>query len=168
MNAPKARLRLAAALAVVASFMMALPVAAGGPSREPLVYPTFTIEGACDFAVLVEPVDTNVVSKIFTDAEGNVQRQITTGKTVLRLTNEASGKSIVVRVSGPVTVKPTADGEHWVQRGIGLWWAFPGEPSGPDLWLAVGRVEIDFDANFALLAIQRNSRDQPLCPALAG
>lgn len=164
----KRRLLGTAGLAVALALPTALPVAAAGPVKEPVVADPFVLEGACDFPVLIEPINVKAHNKTFLDASGNLARVLVNGHFELRLTNQANGTSITVGSSGPVTITPTADGEHWVQRGVGVWWAFDGEPSGPDLWLSVGRIEVDFDADFALLSIDRTNRDRPLCPELAG
>ncbi len=167
MSSRKRRMMATATLAVALLASASLPVAAAGPERSAIPFDPFTLEDVCAFPVLVEEITSKAIAKTFSDADGNVTRIISTGQVFLRLTNETTGASIVVGSSGPGTRTPTAGGEHWVQRGVGLYWALPGEPSGPDLWLTVGRTELDFDMDFALVSVQRSHRDRLLCPELA-
>jgi hypothetical protein len=145
----------------------------GKPERVPL--PDFTQTGgfpagvACDFAVAYEPVVNRLVATIFPADENGDVRQVVTGTLVLRLTNEETGESITVNISGPGTFTFHPDGSFTIESA-GPWLQF--DPtrtlSNSALNLTWGRVvlEVSADGSLAIFTSQRG-RVEDVCAALA-
>jgi len=94
---------------------LALPaLAAGRPTFSPVPFPAegILLPGGvfCDFDLFAEATKNTEVAKTFpADANGNVL-QIVTGQLWVRLTNVATGESLVVNISGPTRYLIHPDG----------------------------------------------------------
>jgi hypothetical protein len=112
----------------------------------------FIVSGICSFDVRVTQLVNEEVTSTFQDG-----RQQTTGQLRVRLTNIATGKSIDVNVSGPVTYTPNPDGSFTaVFRGRSL--IFPNDPNAPPaqqhiFWVASGRVVMTVSGDFAIFSL---------------
>jgi hypothetical protein len=93
--------QLAAALAatVASAVVFASAAYASKPDRFPVLNGPFTISGSCTFDVQGEPIHANETVMVLTNPQGT--EFIITGALTVRLTNVATGKSIVVNASGP-------------------------------------------------------------------
>jgi hypothetical protein len=86
---------------------------AAGPVRsavEPFPRVTFQAGEYCSFPVREEVVVTKQTAKDFFDNDGNITREIVTGRYVIRYTNLATGKRITLNASGPGTFSSLPDG----------------------------------------------------------
>jgi hypothetical protein len=112
----------------------------------------FIVSGICSFDLRVTQLVNEEVTSTFQDG-----RQQTTGQLTVRLTNIATGKSIDVNVSGPVTYTPNPDGSFTaVFRGRSL--IFPNDPNAPPpqqhiFWVASGRVVMTVSGDFAIFSL---------------
>ena len=100
---------LAGLLALGASAPAAL---AGQPARAPLFIPgpfEFPAGAACAFDVRLDILVNEEVTTTFT-APGTEVRILTTGRLIVGLTNEATGREIDVNISGPGWTTVHADG----------------------------------------------------------
>ena len=143
--------------ATVASAAQAVP-----PTRT--TEPPFDFENDsvfCGFPLRAETLRNNV--KITTFSDG---RQLVTGSHTARLTNLASGKSLVVTDAGNLRTDPkqTTDTFH----GRLVLFLFPGEPFGPGAWLFVGRTVATFAApgGFLYSNLEFTGKRVDLCAAL--
>ena len=102
-------------LASMMALTVSLPVlAAGRPTFSPVPFPPegILLPGGvfCDFDLFAEATKNTEVAKTFpADADGNVL-QIVTGQLWVRLTNESTGESVVVNISGPTRYTIGPDG----------------------------------------------------------
>jgi hypothetical protein len=134
-------------------FVMASPVAAVQPDREPAGSPGPQVLDDCGFEVDVTfPIADQVVTSFF-DQDGNLAKLIITGRNVVTYTNPANGVSITVNASGPA---------HFdFVRGT---FSFEGLNTGPwddsGLVLLAGRVDLETGEHVGHTVL--------LCPLLAG
>jgi hypothetical protein len=89
-------------------------LAAGRPTFSPVPFPAegILLPGGvfCDFDLFAVATKNTEIAKTFpADADGNVL-QIVTGQLWVRLTNEATGESVVVNISGPTRYTIAPDG----------------------------------------------------------
>jgi hypothetical protein len=124
--------RVTAVVAVIAATLMLVsaPALASAPTREPFPLEPIVIDGVCGFPVLAEPIVNQEFITTFTDEQGNVTRQIISGRLVTRLTNLDTGESVVVNTSGPGTILFEDDTVVLNGHGTGLLFFFP-EQLGP-------------------------------------
>jgi hypothetical protein len=113
-----------AIVAVVAASLVFLSATASAvkPNREPLAIEPVVVEDVCSFPVLLEPVVNKEFITTFFDKEGNITKQLITGRLVSRLTNLETDQSVVVNTSGPG--KLTFEGDTTFLEGHGLWLLF--------------------------------------------
>jgi hypothetical protein len=120
----------------------------------------------CPFPVLLETVENKAVVTIFPSG-----RVLVTGKYATRVTNLASGESIIVKNSGPLTFTPLPNGNTLVVgRGVGLFYLLAGkEPGGPGLFVSKGRLvaEIDPEAFLFVTPVEVRGKTIDLCARLA-
>lgn len=124
------RVGLPALVALLTALVVALPVAAAPPDRNVLAPQTFLIAGACDFDVLYEDLKVRYTAKFW--SRGGSLVVISTGQHRVRLTNQETGRWLIVNYNGPFRFR---DGRfsgtgHWVQ------WDLDSE----GLWLTTGRL----------------------------
>src|SRR5262245_7576520 len=101
----------AAALFLLTSMMSVSPAFADPPVREPVPLDPFVFDPApCDFPVYLEPLSNKEKIATYYDREGNIRVQIITGSFKVRLTNQDTGNSLDLNISGPFKYKYHPDG----------------------------------------------------------
>jgi hypothetical protein len=89
---------------------------AAGPSREPLALPdSFSLAAgdACAFPVRIDILVNGEYTTTFPEENGET-RILTTGRLIVGLVNESSGRQIIVNISGPALTVVHADGSSTV------------------------------------------------------
>jgi len=145
------RRRTALASVLVALAIAGIPAmaAAAKPLSEAVGMPSsFTLPAgaACDFAVRVDVQANNEQYRLWFDQAGNPTRGRLTGRLVLAFTNEESGASVTLQVSGPGHDTFHADGTistRYTGRGVPL---FEGI-----FLLSVGRHDYEVSGSWDLL-----------------
>jgi hypothetical protein len=145
------RRRTALASVLVALAIAGIPAmaAAAKPLSEAVGMPSsFTLPAgaACDFAVRVDVHANNEQYRLWFDQAGNPTRGRLTGRLVLAFTNEESGASVTLQVSGPGHDTFNADGTistRYTGRGVPL---FEGI-----FLLSVGRHDYEVSGSWDLL-----------------
>ena len=96
---------LSLVLATLTLVVLASPVAAAKPSRDPLVIPpeflVFPAGTACAFPVHAEILLNREYIKTWTDADGNPIRDQINGSLRVRLVNDLTGAFVDLNVGGP-------------------------------------------------------------------
>ncbi len=163
------KLRFSLVACLVLGALVASPgaLAQQGPEKEPL--PAEPLEFAagevCPFALRIEPVVNKETIKTFPNG-----RELITGRLTVRVTNLDEDRSIVVNVSGPVTITPLEnDMIQIVVRGRNLLWFFERDVGGARLLLTTGRAEavLDLEADAITSFVQRTGTATDLCAQLA-
>jgi hypothetical protein len=158
--------RRSSILALLAGVLLATtvvsPAQAAPPTRE--TEPPFDFDSNslfCGFPMRAETLRNTVKIATFSDA-----RQLVTGGRTVRLSNLASGQSLVLRDAGNVTTNPERTAE--VLTGSLVLFLFPGEPFGPGAWLFVGRTIATFaePGGFLYSDLDLDGRRIDLCAAL--
>ena len=156
----------------VAAMVAALapaPAAADQPVREGLPAAPLALDASiCGFAVDVAFPTNKEFSTTFANG-----KQIITGALTATLTNESSGKSIGINISGPGSFVPNGDGTTtFTLSGRSLIFLFPNQlgPGTPGrLILTSGPVVFLIDQNGNLSNLRITSASvQDMCAALAG
>jgi hypothetical protein len=146
---------------VLLAAMVASAAQADPPTRT--TEPPFDFESSlfCGFPLRSETLRNNV--KITTFSDG---RQLVTGRRTVRLTNLATGESLVVTDAGHLTTDPEQTADTFTGRLV--FPLFPGEPRGPGVWLFVGKVVATFaePGGFFYSDIAVTGRAVDLCAAL--
>jgi hypothetical protein len=128
-------------LALVLGLVIALAVPVQGafadkPVREFVPFGSDVITGFCQFDVLLDPTQVNLYVMTFTDQSGQVVKLVASGVAKVRLTNGATGTSIVVNISGPEQVRIDENGV--TDAAVGPW--LIGFPDEGTLLLTKGRL----------------------------
>ena len=129
-----------------------------------------TVEGACDFPVLVDPIINKEYIKSFFDEDGNLERQIVTGRFVTELTNLDSGESMTVNVSGPVFFTFTGDTLTVGLTGRSLLFFPPGQLTTGQAYVRVTNGPNIFEVDLTTGAItprRESTNFVDVCEALA-
>lgn len=142
------RFRIAALVAILVAFAAVPTATADKPVKVPVVIGPLTLEGVCDFPVLLEavgPQNQKVVT--FSDGRVTITGQLTTLATNL----DDPSKTWQATASGPVYLTPRPDGTTAVKgTGTNLWYFFPGmlgEDAPGALYWVRGLSEEIVDAN---------------------
>ena len=145
--------------------LLAPTAIAAKPVKEPLPTPEPSVFAAgeiCPFPLLVETVTNREKSITFSDGS-----QLITGAFKDRLTNLATGDSILANASGPARATVEGDILHVVSRGASLLLANATQPGGPGALFVHGRASFDIDlltGEPLFLVVRGNTRD--LCDRL--
>lgn len=117
----------------------------------------------CGFPLRAETLRNNV--KITTFSDG---RELVTGSHTYRLTNLATGKSLVLTDAGNLITQPDLTSETFTGRVV--LFLFPSEPFGPGAWLFIGRVVATFavPGGFFYSHLDPTGQRVDLCAALRG
>lgn len=168
--------RLVAFIALVGVIFVpsAAPAQALMPERfKPGLNPDFTVEGVCDFPVLLHDVVNNGVVTDFFDQEGNLLRESVSGLLVEQMTRlDSQGnpvRSITRNISGPGTFTFDEDGTTLVATGPWLFPFLPGDLAGQSdgiIWLTEGRFVWRLEDAGATL-ISQTGTYQDVCALLA-
>src|SRR3954452_12721116 len=147
--------------AVLLAATVATVAQADPPTRT--TEPPFDFETSlfCGFPLRSETLQSNV--KITTFSDG---RQLVTGRRTVRLTNVSTGKSLVLTDAGHLTTDPQQTVDTFTGRLV--FPVFPGEPTGPRVWLFVGKVVATFaqPGGFFYSKIDVTGRSVDLCAEL--
>jgi hypothetical protein len=152
-------LTFALLLPLAPTAIAAKPVKEPLPAPEPSVFPAGEI---CPFPLLVETVTNREKSITFSDGS-----QLITGAFKDRLTNLATGESILVNASGPARLTFDGDILHVVSRGASLLLANATQPGGPGALFVHGFARYDIDlltGEPLFLVVRGTTRD--LCEQL--
>jgi hypothetical protein len=157
-------LALALVMGVLFAATLASAAQAVPPTRE--TEPPFDFDNVslfCGFPLRAETLQNNI--KITTFSDG---RQLVTGSHTYRLTNLASGKSLVLKDAGNLITNPDETSETFTGRLV--LFLFPGEPFGPGASLFVGRVVATFaePGGFFYSDLDLTGQRVDLCAALRG
>jgi hypothetical protein len=89
-------------LTAITTLLLSSAVAAARPSKEFLPPPDGLLDSSsCGYEILVTfPVQQEYITTYF-DREGNVTKQIVTGRLVVTFTNTATDESLTTNISGP-------------------------------------------------------------------
>ena len=161
--------RLIVLATVLSTALLPSAASAGKPLKEFFPADPITVEGVCDFPVLLDPIINMEYVKSFFD-EGNLERQIVTGRFVNEVTNLDSGESITVNVSGPVFFTFADDTLTVRLTGRSLLFFLPGELTSGEAYLRVTNGPNIFvvDLLTGVINPRRESRNYvELCEALA-
>jgi len=161
--------RLIVVATVLSTVLLPSIASAGKPLKEFFPADPITVEDVCDFPVLLDPIINKEYVKSFFDDEGNLERQIVTGRFVNEVTNLDTGQSITVNVSGPVFFTFAEDTLTVRLTGRSLLFFLPGElTSGQDyLRVTNGPNIFVVDLSTGAITPRRESRNYvDLCEAL--
>ena len=157
-----------AVLAAVLTAVVAAPVLAGKPDREPLELPPVIVMGAgevCPFAVTVEFLVNNGKTMTFY-RDGEAVREIGTGSLKIRATNtsDPDQPSVTLNISGPVHTYFHPDGSstsYFGGRSISLY------PAGTFV-LTAGRAVVHFDAAGDFVSGSNAGFSADVCEMISG
>jgi hypothetical protein len=161
---------VSAAVGFVLLALVPQSVGAAAPSRFPVTpnlgpFPAGTL---CPFQLDLSAPAYNVVETVFFDSHGNVIKLAFTGRGVFQLTNDATGKTLVVNASGPGFIYPHADGSALgVGGGPGLIGLFPTDEGGPALLLVHGHETFNISPTGRISNLKIVGTVTDLCAALA-
>lgn len=163
------RLIVLAILAGIALFSTVAPASAVKPIREFLPLEDEVVSGICEFDLGITVLENNSHITTFFDQDGNITKQLITGRLVVELSNEETGASTVANISGPGTVTFTDDTA--VLESVGPWLQvfFPGDlgPGEPGMaLLTVGRFVIEF-APEGVSILKQSGRVVDVCALLS-
>jgi len=178
------RLKVFRLLAAVGSalamlvYPAALSAADGKPTRvaipdgaQSFDFPAFPAAfSACGFELAGSPVSNNQYIKTYpADANGNVRERIT-GSLKEEFANAATGKSIVVNVSGPGTLvmHPDHTADLTIEGSVPVSYLYPWNPRGPATYIYTGRTVFSIDDDGTLTLVSTTDK-QPfdVCAALS-
>ncbi len=162
------------ALAGIILTLLAAPVQALKPDRfKPGLAPDVTVEGVCDFPVLLHDVVNELVITDFFDKAGNLVRESGTGRIVEQITRlDDQGlpvRSITRNISGPGTFTFDEEGSTLTATGNWLFFFFPGDLAGQSdglVWLTTGRWVWRFEDVGATL-VSHTGAVEDVCTLLA-
>jgi hypothetical protein len=122
----------------------------------------------CPFQVDIAVTAFNVVQTVYFDSRGNVIKISFTGRGVFRLTNAATGKTLVVNASGPGFLYPQPDGSFFaVGGGPGLFGLFPTDEGGPALFLILGHETFNLSPTGRISNLKIVGTVTDMCAVLA-
>ena len=159
--------------AIAAATAAAITVAGGAVAAPPThedvgsFAASFTAGEVCEFPVTIMSVVSRERSTTFFAPDGTIDRIQVTGRLVLQLTNDATGKTATVNASGPGTLTFNPDGSvTLVGRGITLYYLRAGlDTGGPDILLLHGRNVVRLTDTLTLVSAAGSSRS--LCSLVA-
>jgi hypothetical protein len=156
--------------AVLSAALLPTVASAAKPVKEFLPAEPVVVDDVCEFPVELDPTINKEYIKSFFDNEGNLVREIVTGRFVNRLTNLETGESITVNVSGPVFFTYTEDTLTVRLTGRSLLYFMPGELTTGETYVRVTNGPNIFEVDLATGAItpQRQATNYvDVCEALA-
>ena len=171
-------------IAVVAALVAVPAASADKPDRspadpfgDPVTLPAGVV---CDFDLTVAEVVNNGTFTTFFDKQGVPRWTHGSGKLVWRYTNEGTGTSIDLNISGPGKTIEGDDGIVHVD-GTGPWGllffapdgSFPGDDPGPlgeapGAFLVTGHMQLHFDTNTGVFTlVSFTGRAESVCDMLS-
>ena len=173
-------LLLAASVSALALlvFPATLSAADGKPTRVAITddaqsfdFPAYpTPFSACSFELAGSPVSNNQYIKTYpADANGDVRERITGGLKE-EFANVATGKSMIVNVSGPATLvsHPDHTADLTIEGSVPVSYLYPWNPRGPATYIYTGRTVFSIDDDGTLTLVSTTDK-QPsdVCAALS-
>jgi hypothetical protein len=161
---------VSAAVGFVLLALVPQSVGAAAPARFPITpnlgpFPAGTL---CPFQIHLTAPSYNVFETDFFDSRGKLIKQAFTGRAVFAITNDASGKTLVVNASGPGFIYPQPDNSALgVGGGPGLIGLFPMDEGGPALLLVQGHETFNVSPLGRISNLQIVGVVTDLCAALA-
>lgn len=160
------------ALAVLVSIALlsaVVPASAVKPIREFLPLEDEVVTGICEFDLGITVLENNSHITTFFDQEGNITKQLITGRLVVELSNEQTGASTVANISGPGTVTFSDDTE--VLESVGPWLQlfFPGDLGAGEPGMALlttGRFVVEFGPD-GVSILEQSGRVVDVCALLS-
>jgi hypothetical protein len=162
--------RLVALGAVLAAVLVPSVASAESPIREFFPADPITVEDVCDFPLFFDPIINQEFVESFFDEEGNLERQIVTGRFVAELTNLDSAESITVNISGPAVFTFTEDTLTVRTEGRTLLFFLPGDLTSGQSYVRVTNGPNIFEVDLATGAttpIRESTNFVDVCEALA-
>ena len=148
-----------------------LSVAAPGPASAADFDVLFPAGTACDFDLGVDISGGSLITREFTDSDGNLVRTLTAGRgTDLTFTNVATHATVSLKGNGTVTSTTlNPDGTSTVRStGHNVLILFPTDvPAGPSTTLYVGQVTYEVDAQSVFTITGSSGRTRDLCDELS-
>jgi hypothetical protein len=150
-----------------------LASATGQPTRTPVPDSVFTASlpagAVCSFALSYAPVVNKQVYTIFPAETNGDVRQDLRGHVIFRVTNDETGNSIDVSVTGPETDIFHADGSITKTFGgpTGLALLPTDNPPGPALFLVYGRTVVNVSPSGVQTLVSETGTQVDLCALLA-
>jgi hypothetical protein len=162
---------VSAAVGFVLLALVPQSVGAAAPTRFPgtPLAGTFDAGILCPFQLDIAVVAFNVVQTTYFDSNHNVIKVSFTGRGVFQVTNDATGKTLVVNASGPGFLYPQPDGSLLgVGGGPGLIGLLPTDEGGPALLLIHGHETFNLNgATGQITNLKIVGTVTDLCAALA-
>jgi hypothetical protein len=122
----------------------------------------------CPFQVTASPVREDLRVQYHRDAAGNVDGYRATGQLIARITNDATGKSVVRNLSGPGTVVFNPDGSYdAVVSGGFLIFFLRGDNPASELLLLPGHTELHGNPDGTKTLVSTTGQTENLCETLA-
>ncbi|GGI44734.1 hypothetical protein GCM10010932_06100 [Agromyces flavus] len=143
---------------------------AAGPASAADFDAVFPAGTACDFEVGVDISGGKLITREFTDSDGNLVRTLTAGRgTDLTFTNVDTGATVSLKGNGSVSSSTLNPDGSWTVRSTGhnVLILFPTDvPAGPSTTLYVGRVTHEVDAENVFTIVGSSGRTRDLCDEL--
>jgi hypothetical protein len=140
--------------------------ATGKPTRSPVpdLAQEFVIPAgsACSFELAGDPVVNRLVTTTFPPDENGDIVQLTTGTVVERFTNVATGKSIIINISGPGRLTFHPDGSVTLEAW-GTWFIVA---EGPRAFINAGRVVLNITES-GPVTVSQSGHEEDICAALS-
>lgn len=167
------RRRLAGLLVTVLAVAITATAAhADKPLREGLPAEDFFLEGGlyCAFDLSAEVLVNREVITSFYDEDGNLTRQIITGRLTYRLTNVETGASLDVNISGPAVFTFHPDGAltfEFFGRALLFYYENQfGDGAPGEVYIITGHTTVHYDAEGNRTFTQTGERED-MCAALS-
>ena len=148
-----------------------LSVAVPGPASAADFDVVFPAGIACDFDVRVTGTGGSLITREFTDSDGNIVRTLTAGRGVdLTFTNVSTDATVSLKGNGSVTSTTLdPDGTSTARStGHNVLILFPTDvPAGPSTTLYVGQVTYEVDAQGIFTITGSSGRTRDICDELS-
>jgi hypothetical protein len=140
------------------------------PTKEPspLTPVSFPAGDLCTFPVTWEPVVSDGFTITFVDSEGNFRWLFGGGHLVVRITNDSTGQSIELNISGPGKITENDDGTLTLEGGGPFLLGFlPSDTPASTMLLVKGRVVLRIDPSTGQLTlVSHRGTSEDLCASL--
>lgn len=133
---------LGTVIALVAIMAVAIPAAADGPTKAPIINTPGELDGFCSFPINVTFPVNDETMKTFYDSAGNPVRTLNDGRLVVTFTNMTTGKTVTENLSGPGQILYNVPAGSNTITFLGNSGVFIQGASGPMLLLTSGKVVV--------------------------
>lgn len=142
MNRSAGRKLVGIVVALAALVAVAIPAAADGPVKAPIINTPGELDGFCSFPVGVSFPANDETMKTFYDSAGNPVRTLNDGRLVVTFTNLSSGKAVTENLSGPGQILYNVPAGSNTITFLGNSGVFIQQGSQPTLLLTSGKVVV--------------------------